>query len=276
MVEQLFRLSKAEQDELKRLLERTSLAAVVKATSQVTDRLRFLAGLRTLVFEPDVRKVVKERSELHKILEREAWIFGEQYAPMVSDQSLDAVLKRHLEALGHDVSIAELQPVRREDGGVGIIDLLLGRASRGKNGREHLIVELKAPKVKIGQKEVSQIKEYAEAVIGDPQFTDPRVSWDFWIVSTELSPIVQQDADSPKTPPGCIVEWENNVKIWAKTWSKLIDECEARLHYYRECLDYDAASDDALDYLRRLHGDVLPFSLREEQPIAGDGETNDQ
>ncbi len=136
--------------------------------------------------EPDVRKVVKERTELHKILERETWVFGEQYAPMVSDQGLDAVLKRHLEALGDEVDYSALEPVRREDGRVGIIDLLLGRASRGNQGREHLIVELKAPKVRIGQKEVGQIKEYAEAVVGDPQFASSNVSWDFWVVSTEL------------------------------------------------------------------------------------------
>ncbi|GAA5130164.1 ATP-binding protein [Pseudonocardia adelaidensis] len=265
VVDELFKLNRTDQEDLNRLLKETSLSSVVKATTQVTGRLKFLAALRTLIFEPDIRKVVKERSELHKILERETWVFGEQYAPMVSDQSLDAVLRRHLEALGHSVDSATLEPVRREDGSVGIVDLLLGRASRGSQGREHLIVELKAPRVKIGQKEVGQIKEYAEAVVSDPQFDERGVSWDFWVVSTELSSVVRQDAESPKTPPGCVSEWENGVRIWARTWSEIIDECESRLHYYRDCLNFDAAAEESLDHLRRFHGDNLPELLRDRE-----------
>ena len=81
----------------------------------------------------------------------------------------------------------------------------------------------------------------------------------------ELSSVVRQDAESPKTPPGCVSEWDNGVRIWAKTWEEIIDECEARLHYYRDCLNFDAASEESLDHLRRLHGDHLPELLRDRE-----------
>jgi hypothetical protein len=58
---------------------------------------------------------------------REQWVFGECYHLMVSDQSLDAVLRRHLESLGRAPAAMDLAPVRREDGSVGIVDLMLGR-----------------------------------------------------------------------------------------------------------------------------------------------------
>ncbi|MEV1241912.1 hypothetical protein ACIBO2_13675 [Nonomuraea sp. NPDC050022] len=186
---------------------------MTKATGQVSDRLDFLAALKKLVFEPEISRTVKERSELHKILERETWIFGDAYALMVSDRSLDAILVRHLQELGREPEDGKLNPVRREDGRMGIADLLLGRAHRGSSGREHLIVELKAPRVKIGQAEVAQIKSYAEAIVSDPQFRDARVSWDFWVVSTELAEIVRRDASAPNRPPGCIAEWEGGEVV---------------------------------------------------------------
>ncbi|MBB4917672.1 ATP-binding protein [Streptosporangium saharense] len=258
VLDELFRLPQSEQEELRRILQRTSLSEVIKATGQVSDRLDFLAALKKLVFEPELSRTVRERSELHKILERETWIFGDAYALMVSDQSLDAVLTRHLDELGREPENGGLNPVRREDGRTGIVDLLLGRAHRGSSGREHLVVELKAPRVKIGQSEVAQIKSYAEAIVSDPQFRDARVSWDFWVVSTEMTDIVRRDASAPDRPPGCIAEWGGGVRIWARTWSEIIDDCEDRLHFYRERLNHDPAAEHAMEYLRRVHGQAIP------------------
>jgi len=261
ILNELFRLPQAEQEALKNILQRTSLTQVIKATSQVADRLDFLAALKLMVFDPQLRRTVKERAELHKILERETWVFGDAYTLMVSDQSLDAVLARHLHHLGRQSDLDSASPVRREDGSTGIVDLMLGRAHRGSAGREHLIVELKAPGVKIGQKEVGQIKSYAQAVVADPQFHDARVSWDFWIVSTEMENIVRLDANSPGKPAGCLQEWDGGVRIWAKTWSEIIEDCEQRLHFYRERLDHDPATEHAMDYLARVHGSVAPAAL---------------
>lgn len=67
VLDELFRLPQSEQEELKR----TSLSDVIKATGQASDRLDFLAALKKLVFEPEISQTVKERGELHKILEHE-------------------------------------------------------------------------------------------------------------------------------------------------------------------------------------------------------------
>ncbi len=213
-----------------------------------------------MVFDPEVNKKVRERAELHRILEREQWVFGERYHLMVSDQSLNAVLRRHLEALGRDPATMDLEPVLREDGSIGIVDLMLGQASRGSRGREHLVIELKAPKVRIGHKQVGQVKSYAEAVASDPQFADAEVQWDFWVISTEMDEVVRKDASQPNEPAGRIANW-GNVRVWAKTWAEIVDDCEARLHYYRECLQHDPAAQHASEYLQRVHGQLTPKPL---------------
>jgi len=265
VLDEVFHLTKADREDLKRLLDRTSLASLIRASTEVTNRLDFLAALKLMVFEPEVSGKVKERAELHRILEREQWVFGERYHLMISDQSLDAVLKRHLQAHGLDPAMMELEPVRREDGSVGIVDLMLGQASRGSRGREHLVIELKAPKVRIGQKEVGQIKSYAEAVASDPQFANTDVQWDFWIVSTEMGDVVRRDATQPNEPPGRIANW-GNVRVWAKIWAEIIDDCEARLQYYRERLEHDPAARHATEYLQRVHGQRAPKPLQWQSP----------
>jgi Histidine kinase-, DNA gyrase B-, and HSP90-like ATPase len=262
VLDELFHLSKADREDLKRLLDRTSLASLIRASTEVTNRLDFLAALKLMVFEPEVSGKVKERAELHRILEREQWIFGERYHLMVSDQSLNAVLKRHLEALGRSPAAMDLEPVVREDGSLGIVDLMLGQASRGSRGREHLVIELKAPRVRIGHKEVGQVKSYAQAVASDPQFADADVHWDFWVISTEMDDVIRKDASQPHEPAGRIANW-GNVRVWAKTWAEIVDDCETRLHYYRDCLQHDPAAKHASDYLQRVHGQRTPKPLRQ-------------
>src|SRR3546814_15192844 len=72
------------------------------------------------------------------------------------------------------------------DDPVKVIDLMLSRATRRHRADdlEHLVVELKAPKVKIGADEITQAKRSAMAVSRDESFhTVTGVRWHFGIVS---------------------------------------------------------------------------------------------
>jgi hypothetical protein len=73
-------LPKHKQEEPAKLLRRTTLSAVISAAKTVADRLEVLTGLEALLFDLDLKKHFKERSQLHKILEENTWIFGEQFA----------------------------------------------------------------------------------------------------------------------------------------------------------------------------------------------------
>lgn len=262
VLDDLYNLSKRDRDNFANLLDRTPLSTLIEATTQVTNRLDFLAALKLMVFDPEHNKTVKERKELHRILKGETWVFGEQYDLMVSDKSLDAVLARHLKALGRKTT--DLKPVRRADGRTGIVDLMLGRAQRASERREHLVVELKAPKVKITQTEVAQLKSYAEAVAADSQFSGTPVQWDFWVIGTELDAVVKRDASQSNLPKGQIADWEG-VRIWAKQWSEVVADCEVRLQYYTDSLAHDPANEHATEYLNRAYRDLVPKTLKTEK-----------
>lgn len=269
ILDQLMPLPKREQDDLARLLVRTSMSKLIEANTMLTNRLDFLAALRDMLFDPTVSKLVKERNELHKILERELWVFGDEYTLLTSDRGLDEVLARHLATLRPEQFGKGKRGgtrVRRSDGSRGIVDLMLSQQRRGVERREHLIVELKRPSVTITQAEVAQIKSYADAVAGDSQFHGINIHWDFWVISSELDSTVTRDANQPNLPPGQVAGW-NDIRIWAKTWSQIIDDCEIRLRHFKDALEYDASKEHAADYINRAHDtETIPLPLRAVDP----------
>ncbi|MEV5210984.1 ATP-binding protein [Micromonospora sp. NPDC053740] len=274
LLDEVFKLSTDDKNNLKTLLDRTSLATVIKASTSVSDRLTFLTALQHMVFDPEVRRVLKERSQLHKILENEVWVFGERFNLLVSDRSLDAVLDRHLHAIGRE--IRNQVPVRRPDGRVGIVDLMLSRARREHDRHQHLVVELKAPHVTVGHKEINQIEDYALAVVTDPQFADVRVEWDFWLVTTDMTEVAKAKAQSSDRPPGCIGQYQQgaaSVRVWLRSWAQIIDNCRDRLKYFQEQFAHDPTVEQAMEYLHAHHNGQIPQMLVPGQsagPVSGD------
>ncbi len=89
---EVLNLKKQEQDEFAELLEEASLSAIINTTKTIIDRLKVLNGLDQIL-HTNKKKGIKERSQLHKILIRELWIFGEKYMYGADDVSLKIVLK---------------------------------------------------------------------------------------------------------------------------------------------------------------------------------------
>ncbi|POH73443.1 ATP-binding protein [Arthrobacter glacialis] len=263
-----------EREQLDRLLNRTSLSRVIQASSNVTNRLEFLRALELMVFDPEASKMVGERAHLHQILESELWVFGEQHNLMISERGLTAVLGRHLEVLGE--TRRDTTPVKLLDGKQARVDLLLSAAATEHDRNRHLVVELKAPKIVAGLKELTQIKAYAKAVARDPQFASTTTEWDFWLVTSKIDDDVRQEANQVGRERGLVFQPDlpdapgAKVRVWVRDWGQIIDDAKRRLDYFQKSLQHDPSLDDARDYLRRHHGDVIPLGL-----LAGD-QSSDQ
>src|SRR6202000_3141895 len=125
---------------LTRLLSETTLTAIIKAANLVTSRNKFLTGIEHLLFDPVDAEKVGERDHLHRILERELWIFGEAYHLMSSERGLTEVLRTHLRL--ERLPTKNALPVTRWDGKTGRIDLHLAAKYQEHDRVRHLIVEL--------------------------------------------------------------------------------------------------------------------------------------
>lgn len=274
ILQDVLNLPREKQEELALLLERTSLEAIINASKVVADRLDFLQGLELLVFDPIGRDKTLERRHLHKIVAEHTWLFGEEFNLTVSDRSLNAVLRRHLDL--NRIEILDEKPVVREDGSEGIVDLMLSRIvpQPHQDQNEHLIVELKRPKVPIGSAEAQQVKDYATAIVRDDRFRDTNTRWEFWAVSSEISDSVRLEATQAGRPLGLLLHVEEyRLKIWVKTWGQIIEACRARLRFFQERLNYVADEGSGLEYLHRVHEKYLPKDVfgREETSAEVDG-----
>lgn len=254
-----------KQEELAELLQRTSLEAIINASKVVADRLNFLAGLELLVFEEPSKSTLRERSQLHRILADHTWIFGEEFNLSVDDQSLTSVLRAHLKYLGREA--VDSESVLRDDGSRGIVDLMLSRLvpQPKLDEREHLVVELKAPRVDIDNAAMLQLQGYAEAVAQDARFKDTKTRWVFWALSNEVKEVVRNTARQPSRPEGLYYEDpERRYTMWVKTWGQIILECKGRLQFFQSHLNYAADNESALAYLRAAHAKYLPKPLAED------------
>ncbi|WEH35863.1 ATP-binding protein [Streptomyces sp. AM 4-1-1] len=248
VVEDVFPLTPQETDDLSRLLDRTPLSSLIRASAEATARMDFLGALGELVAEPGTRQGRPgERARLHRILENECWVFGEEYGLHAGERSLDEVLRRHCSLLGRDTPVPG--PALREEARSGIVDLLLARSARHRrDGRSHLVVELKGPDVVLGMAELGQVTSFAQAVRRDERFREAGVVWDFWLVGHSMDDNLRQMAQQRDREPGCVVD-RPTYRVWVRAWADIIAEGEERLRFYRDRLEQRAVTERAVDHL---------------------------
>ena len=259
VIREVLHLPTDKLEELRSLLENVSLTNIINSMKLVNDRLEFLAGLEILLFDPEHSSNVLERSHLHKLVESQPWLFGEEFATHVSDESLSALLRQHMSLLGRD----ELEdgPVLDEDGRIRRIDFMFGRVlETNRERREHLVVELKRPSLTVGRDAILQVQDYARVVAHDPRFDITSVKWDFVLMATTLDDVAENLLGQKDRDPDLLHD-KDGVRIWVRKWATVIEECKHRLSFIREQLDYDPTAGQALRYLCETHPEYVPPSV---------------
>ena len=264
-------LPKRKQEELAELLREASLSSIISAAKIVSDRLKFLAGLEKILFDSDMQARLKERSQLHKIVEDNTWLFGEEYNLSVSDRGLTNVLRKHRKILGDEVVID--RPVRHVSQERGIIDLMLSRTLRRHRADEveHLVVELKRPKVKIGDDEITQVENYAISVARDERFRLVNgVTWTFWAISDDVSEYAAYRMNDRG-----VISSKDGLSVGIRTWGQIIEENKARLQFFQEKLEHQVDDETALKHLQEKYQRFLAGVVPESENEAEDEELPD-
>lgn len=259
ILSEVVKLNAEEMRDLAVLLRRTTLPRVITAARTITDRLTFLESLSLLLFDHTAE--LKERAHLHKILENELWLFGDHYSHALSERGLTAVLRRHIEVLGRD-DLAVTEPARLPDGTLARVDLMLSASTQGAAHREteHLVVELKAPALRLGNPEFDQIRTYAQRVTTDAAVRDTNTRWDFWLIGNEVLPELEDITHQPGVPVGRVMKGPN-YSVWIFSWSQVLDDARRRLAFLQDLIDHRPHDDEAMSYLHEHHAGLLPASL---------------
>lgn len=286
-------LPKDKQDEFAALLQKTSLIAMINASKIVTDRLDFLKGLEYLLYDPEMRATVKERSQLHKLVSRNTWVFGEEFFLVNDDESLENVLRKHVKGVLFDADLDP--PVIRPEGTTGVVDIglssippdeeivesdvmiakILGRGTTSE-ARQHLVIELKRPSQPVNAAVIGQAESYGFAVAADDRFQNVRTNWSFWAVSTRMDKYATLKAQQEGLPRGVVyqskadAERNYNLTIWAKSWSEIIEQCSSRLRFFQERLNYNANQSSGKQFLRDTYPKFIPNFVKDENATAED------
>jgi hypothetical protein len=284
-------LPKDKQDEFAALLRKTSLMAMISASKVVTDRLDFLKGLEYVLYNKDAKDALLERSQLHKLVSRNTWIFGDEYYLVNNDESLTNVLRKHIKNVTFEVDEADTDtPVLREDGSEGVVDIGLSNIPPREDvavtqeqdvvvakilnrqpteGRHHLVIELKRPSQKINTEVLGQTESYAFAIARDERFAGVNTAWTFWALSNEMTDEARFKTEQSDRPKGMVYQMKNDpaksysITVWAKTWSEIIEQCTGRLKFFQERLNYSASLSTGRKHLQDTYPKFIPKIVKE-------------
>lgn len=268
VLREVLRLPEERIEEMASLFERTTLERIITSSHSILNRLDFLAGLGTIVFDAEAQKATTERRQLHKILERESWLFGDEWTLIASDETLRRVLVKHLALLGEEVEYSDVMPTSQAEGVVLIPDLVLSAsASSYSKSREYLVVELKRPLVTLGKPELDQIEAYANAITDDIQFNQLEVTWTFWLIGKDYNEYIQRKLDTPGHPRGCALI-APKYRVFVRSWAEVLGDAEHRHQYLKDALAATSDEDAGLNYLNRVHQDLIPDVVK--RPASGE------
>jgi len=247
-------LPKIRQDEFSSLLQKTELGNIISASSLIADRVTVLQVLSSMVFSPQHRNTVKERGELDAVVRDNTWLFGEHFHITLPEAGLTRVMERVAEELR---SGPTPRRVRKPNGATGRIDCFLGRSvpHPDQNRREFIVVELKRPSLKIGRVELDQLEDYVNALKGQPDFARTDTYWNFYLVTGEYDPSIADRITQKDRPVGLFLE-KDNSRVWVKTWSELIRECEGRLQFIQDKLRVEVSGDEIEERIAMLKASI--------------------
>ncbi len=234
---------------------KTELGNIISASSLIADRVTTLEVLKGMVFDPHHRTTIKERGELDALVRDNTWIFGEHFHITMSEAGLTRVMERVSEELG---SARKKGSVRKASGAVGRVDCFLGRSvpHPDPDKREFLLVELKRPSLKIGRTELDQLEDYVNSIKKQPDYAHTSAYWNFYLVTSEYDGSIEGRIKQKDRPVGLYLE-DDNSRVWVKTWSELIHECESRFRFIQDKLTVEVSGAEIEDRIAALKTSIM-------------------
>lgn len=243
--DKILKLDKSTIEKFHDLLEKTELENVVHFTSKVATHCEFLDFLYDLVYG-QVSGFLKERSQLHKIIEKQLWIFGEQYngTPCLwSDRKIGGILNEIREqTLIYEPTIEDDNLIKVEEKGLNdITDLFFTNEKLTDDScKEYMVVELKSPKCSIGQKEITQIDRYAFTLEKHNGLPTDKVKYKLILISSKLNDFAKSKMESSyekyRIPFLYDIKTNKKIEIYIYSWTDLIEGNKRKLTYLSQHL----------------------------------------
>ena len=235
ILSEILELSKEDRKELANLLTESKLKNVMKTIKLISNRYKIVMILKELVFNSSLN--ANERDHLQNLISNNYWIFGEKYNLASADESFERTLRNYLHILdGGKKEVHFNDPNRLKR-----MDIFICRRDISENSH-NIIVELKHPKKRLGENEVSQVKDYMWTIKRTDEFNDPNTQWEFILVGNKYdnTGYIQDELENSKHHgiPGVILKTDNYT-VYVKTWSQIISGFEQRHDFLNKKLQIE-------------------------------------
>lgn len=240
LIEVLGEITTLESDELEHLsqsLKVTKLSNIIKTVKLIEDRYKAIEELKNLVFNKELN--ANERDHVQKFVESHYWIFGEQYHLVTAaEQKFETALRRyvyHLTGETNEVSIDHHDKNKE-------MDIFMVRQLLNDSFINNVVVELKSPKIKLGSKELEQVKRYMNVILEQNEFNANNMTWEFYLIGNEFDQsgyIDREIKNSKHHGEKSLVYSVDNYKIYVKKWSEIFAEFELKHRFLYEKLELE-------------------------------------
>lgn len=229
---QVVHLSQAERASLARTLQSTTLSNIVATIKLIEDRYVAVEELKSLVHAPEFG--ANERDHLQTHIERHYWLFGEQYHLVTAaEPDFEEALRRFLYVLrGEDEKVTIDHPEKKRQ-----MDVFAVRRLHQVDRIDNIVLELKHPEISVGKKELNQVKDYMDVILGESQFNASNMSWDFYLVGNSYDEYIEREMESAKMHGQQHIVFNiSRYRIFVMKWSELTTGFELRHNFILEKL----------------------------------------
>ena len=267
-IDAILQLNPDEKEKFSRMVNRIKLSKLLARYDKYIHRTCFLNTLEKLVHEKQFSQSLEERTQLHKIVAEEAWIFGRLYDNedlVTSDKGIVTLIRQlnlrddlYFEDMESDKKLAKIEKYIRENKDnldsciKKIPDLVLCKKSDSNNTCNYRIIELKKPTVSIDHKCLDQALNIYKAISNAARnkgglYISENHKWEYFLVSSSMSKELENEIGST----GHLRDLEKgNYVINVLLWREIIDEARRRLQKELDDITILVEEDDCASLLK--------------------------
>ena len=241
IIEEVTQLSTEERTEFAEILQYTKLSSVLRTTKLIVDRFRVIELLKTLIYDNEA--FVNERDYIQKVIEKNYWLFGEEFHLVTADKSFEKALVQYLYLVDgiEDNSLYSLQnqeKLRRPD-----IFICQQRAIEHLDGsqlEQNIIVELKSPTTILGKRVHRQIEDYMDFIMKEPNFNSEARDWRFIAVCKSVDDDIRGLYKAFEIHNKRFLTHKvGNYEIYSMTWDDVFISYKLRYNFLLQKMDID-------------------------------------
>lgn len=239
ILDSVISLTDDERKNLVNVLKVTTLSYITATIQMLKNRNQIVNALKALVFDKTLN--AKEVPDVQEMVSKAFWLFGEEYNIVTeAEPDFEQALMKYLKKLSQQVNgiskSIENKPLIDDPDKNKEMDFFAFRQNIESKRIENIVVELKRPSVKLGVREVSQVKTYMKTIVSEPRFNAPNSIWRFILVGNEFSSsgYIEGELENSQSwgKPDLIFKSNkrDSVKyeIYVKKWSSIFAEYQIR------------------------------------------------